>query len=82
MASEHFGHLALQLREELAHLVLRLGCDCLLVQATSLFDGFSFDALPPLSRKPLKFACFVPFVVMPSLGCHGELAQSSNRTRS
>jgi hypothetical protein len=26
------------------------GCDCLLMQAASLFDGFSFDLFPPLEN--------------------------------
>src|SRR5262249_48263567 len=38
------------LRECLAHLVKGSGCDCLLVQAASLLDGFSFDLFPPFKN--------------------------------
>src|SRR6516165_1083108 len=50
MSSEHFGQLAWQLRECLAHLVKGSGCDCLLMQAASLLDGFSFDLFPPFKN--------------------------------
>src|SRR5262249_60704841 len=38
------------LRECLAHLVKGSGCDCLLVQAASVLDGFSFDLFPPFKN--------------------------------
>src|SRR5262249_17168026 len=38
------------LRECLAHLVKGSGCDCLLMQAASLLDGFSFDLFPPFEN--------------------------------
>src|SRR5262249_3595250 len=38
------------LRECLAHLVKGSGCDCLLMQAASLLDGFSFDLFPPFKN--------------------------------
>ena len=38
------------LRECLAHLVEGSGCDCLLMQAASLLDGFSFDLFPPFEN--------------------------------
>src|SRR6516165_9811155 len=38
------------LREFLAHLVEGSGCDCLLMQAASLLDGFSFDLFPPFKN--------------------------------
>src|SRR5262249_12565221 len=50
MSSEHFGQLAWQLRECLAHLVKGSGCDCLLMQAASLLVGFSFDLFPPFEN--------------------------------
>ena len=38
------------LRECLAHLVKGSGCDCQLMQAASLLDGFSFDLFPPFKN--------------------------------
>ena len=50
------------LKECLARLVEGSGCDCLLMQAASLLDGFSFDLFPPLTTdafitiRPLMLA--------------------------
>ena len=49
MSSEHFGQLAWQFKIWLIWFE-GSGCDCLLMQAASLFDGFSFDLFPPFEN--------------------------------
>src|SRR5947209_5265860 len=50
MSSEHFGQLAWQLESIWLIWFEGSGCDCLLLQAASLFDGFSFDLFPPFEN--------------------------------
>src|ERR1700746_534649 len=51
MSSEHFGQLAWQFKR-MSWLIWfeGSGCDCLLMQAASLFDGFLFDLFPPFEN--------------------------------
>src|SRR5262245_3865922 len=50
MSSEHFGQLAWQFKRIWLIWFEASGCDCLLMQAASLFDGFSFDLFPPFEN--------------------------------
>jgi hypothetical protein len=47
----HFGQLAWHFKRVRLIWFEGLGCDCLLVQAASLVDGFSFDALPSFENS-------------------------------
>src|SRR5256885_15610095 len=52
MSSEHFGQLAWQFKRMSGSWFEGSGCDCLLMQAASLLDGFSFDLFPPFENGP------------------------------